>query len=68
MHMALRAPKGAVLPVDGKDVVPEVHAVLDAIAAFATAVRSGEWKVRRAWLARGEEVGGRGSATVTLWA
>ena len=45
MHMALRAPKGVVLPVDGKDVVPEVHAVLDSIAAFSAAVRSGEWKV-----------------------
>ena len=47
MHIALRAPRDKVMIVDGKDVVPEVHAVLDAINAFATAVRSGAWKVRR---------------------
>jgi glucose-6-phosphate isomerase len=35
LHVALRAPKGAIHPVDGKDVVPEVHAVLDKMAAFA---------------------------------
>ncbi len=46
MHIALRAPRDKVLVVDGKDVVPEVHAVLDSINAFATKVRSGEWKVR----------------------
>ncbi len=45
MHIALRAPRDKVMIVDGKDVVPEVHAVLDAINAFATSVRSGEWKV-----------------------
>src|SRR5205814_562268 len=40
----LRAPKSASIIVDGKDVVPEVHAVLDKMAAFAERVRSGAWK------------------------
>jgi glucose-6-phosphate isomerase len=40
----LRAPRGTVIKVDGVDVVPEVHAVLDKMAAFARRVRSGEWK------------------------
>ena len=44
LHVALRAPKGATILVDGKNVVPEVHAVLDKMAAFANRVRSGEWK------------------------
>ena len=44
LHVALRAPKGASILVDGKDVVPEVHAVLDKMAAFANRIRSGEWK------------------------
>ncbi len=44
LHVALRAPKGASILVDGKDVVPEVHAVLDAMSAFSDKVRSGEWK------------------------
>jgi glucose-6-phosphate isomerase len=44
LHVALRAPKGASIVVDGKNVVPEVHAVLDKMAAFANRVRSGEWK------------------------
>src|SRR6267143_6310648 len=44
LHVALRAPCGASIVVDGKDVVPEVHAVLDAMADFATRVRSGAWK------------------------
>jgi glucose-6-phosphate isomerase len=44
LHVALRAPKGASIVVDGKNVVPEVHAVLDKMASFATRVRSGEWK------------------------
>src|SRR5947209_1268753 len=44
LHTALRAPKGAVINVDGKNVVPEVHAVLDAMSAFADRIRSGEWK------------------------
>jgi glucose-6-phosphate isomerase len=42
LHVALRARRGTVVEVDGHDVVPEVHEVLDAMAAFATAVRSGE--------------------------
>jgi len=44
LHTALRAPKEARILVDGKDVVPEVHAVLDRMSAFATQVRSGAWK------------------------
>ncbi len=44
LHVALRAPRGTTIRVDGQDVVPEVHAVLDAMAAFAIRVRSGEWK------------------------
>ncbi|MFJ1867245.1 glucose-6-phosphate isomerase [Streptomyces sp. NPDC088097] len=43
LHTALRAPKGAVVKVDGENVVPEVHAVLDKMAAFSRQVRSGEW-------------------------
>ena len=44
LHVALRMPRGATLVVDGVDVVAEVHAVLDRMAAFAERVRSGEWK------------------------
>ncbi|WP_049651946.1 glucose-6-phosphate isomerase [Kitasatospora sp. MY 5-36] len=44
LHTALRAPRGAVVEVDGENVVPAVHAVLDKMAAFADRVRSGEWK------------------------
>jgi glucose-6-phosphate isomerase len=44
LHVALRAPKGTQIKVDGVDVVPEVHAVLDKMAAFSNRVRSGEWK------------------------
>jgi len=44
LHTALRAPKGAVILVDGENVVPGVHAVLDKMAAFANKVRSGEWR------------------------
>jgi glucose-6-phosphate isomerase len=44
LHTALRAPKGAVITVDGKNVVPEVHAVLDKMAAFSERVRGGQWK------------------------
>jgi glucose-6-phosphate isomerase len=43
LHTALRAPKDAVVEVDGKNVVPEVHQVLDRMAAFADRVRSGAW-------------------------
>jgi glucose-6-phosphate isomerase len=43
LHVALRAPRGEVIRVDGKDVVPEVHAVLDRMAAFSDRVRSGAW-------------------------
>jgi glucose-6-phosphate isomerase len=43
LHVALRAPKGASIVVDGKNVVPEVHAVLDKMAAFADRVRGGQW-------------------------
>jgi glucose-6-phosphate isomerase len=44
LHVALRAPKDAKIFVDGKDVVPEVHAVLDRMAAFSDRIRSGAWK------------------------
>src|SRR5271157_3281403 len=49
LHVALRTPSSSVEPckaifVDGQNVVPEVHAVLDKMAAFANRVRSGEWK------------------------
>ena len=43
LHTALRAPRDAVIEVDGENVVPKVHAVLDKMAAFADRVRSGEW-------------------------
>ncbi|MER8045094.1 glucose-6-phosphate isomerase [Streptomyces sp. NPDC094032] len=43
LHTALRAPRGAVIEVDGVNVVPEVHAVLDKMSAFADRVRAGEW-------------------------
>src|SRR5258705_1030681 len=43
LHVALRAPRGASIVVDGKNVVPEVHAVLDAMADFSNRVRSGAW-------------------------
>ena len=44
LHVALRAPRGASIVVDGKNVVPEVHSVLDRMADFSNRVRSGEWK------------------------
>ena len=44
LHVALRAPKDEKIFVDGEDVVPEVHAVLEKMAGFADRVRSGEWK------------------------
>lgn len=44
LHIALRAPKTESILVDGKNVVPEVHAVLDRMADFSNRVRSGEWK------------------------
>ena len=44
LHVALRAPRGQSIRLDGKDVVPEVHAVLDKMAAFSDQVRRGEWK------------------------
>ena len=43
LHAALRAPPGERIFVDGRDVVPDVHAVLDRMAAFAARVRGGEW-------------------------
>ncbi|MFF8376688.1 glucose-6-phosphate isomerase [Streptomyces sp. NPDC015661] len=43
LHTALRAPRGAVVEVDGENVVPGVHAVLDRMGAFADKVRAGEW-------------------------
>jgi glucose-6-phosphate isomerase len=44
LHVALRAPKGASIVIDGEDVVPQVHAVLDKMTDFANRVRSGAWK------------------------
>src|SRR5205814_876470 len=44
LHVALRAPRGTSIVVDGKDVVPEVHAVLARMGDFSNRVRSGEWK------------------------
>ncbi len=43
LHVALRAPRGASILVDGVNVVPQVHDVLDRLAVFARRVRSGEW-------------------------
>ncbi|MFC8920684.1 glucose-6-phosphate isomerase [Streptomyces sp. NPDC057116] len=43
LHTALRAPREAVVEVDGENVVPAVHAVLDRMAAFSERIRSGEW-------------------------
>ena len=44
LHVALRTPKGQSIIVDREDVVPQVHTVLDKMAAFVSRVRSGEWK------------------------
>jgi len=44
LHVALRAPRGASIVVDGRNVVPEVHEVLDKMADFANRVRGGDWK------------------------
>ena len=44
LHVALRAPKGKSIVVDGEDVVPKVHTVLDKMTGFCNRVRSGEWK------------------------
>lgn len=44
LHVALRAPRGESIRVDGHDVVPDVHAVLDRMAAFSEQVRSGAWQ------------------------
>jgi glucose-6-phosphate isomerase len=44
LHVALRAPEGETILVDGEDVVPEVHAVLDKMTSFSNRIRSGEWK------------------------
>src|ERR1700756_1174242 len=44
LHVALRAPKGEKIVVDGEDVVPAVHEVLDKMAAFSNRIRRGDWK------------------------
>ncbi len=44
LHVALRAPRGASIFVDGLNVVPEVHTVLDKMAGFADRIRNGSWK------------------------
>jgi glucose-6-phosphate isomerase len=46
LHVALRAPRSVAIEVDGADVVPEVHGVLDRMQAFAQSVREGEWTGR----------------------
>jgi glucose-6-phosphate isomerase len=43
LHVALRAPKGATIVVNGENVVPQVHAVLDRMAAFSDRIRDGRW-------------------------
>jgi len=43
LHVALRAPRGASIVVDGHDVVPDVHAVLDRMSDFSTRIRTGAW-------------------------
>src|SRR5579875_1712377 len=44
LHVVLRAPRDATIVVDGRNVVPDVHAVLNKMAAFANRIRNGEWK------------------------
>jgi glucose-6-phosphate isomerase len=44
LHIALRSPKNTVLEVDGENVIPKVHAVLDKMTAFSNKIRSGAWK------------------------
>jgi glucose-6-phosphate isomerase len=44
LHVALRAPRGSIIKVDGENVVPGVHEVLDRMASFANKIRSGRWK------------------------
>jgi glucose-6-phosphate isomerase len=44
LHVALRAPRGTSIVVEGEDVVPQVHEVLDKMANFCGRVRSGAWK------------------------
>src|SRR5437762_3871090 len=44
LHVALRAPRSATIVVDGENVVPEVHAVLEKMADFSNRIRSGQWK------------------------
>ena len=44
LHVALRAPRGASIVVDGENLVAQVHAVLDKMADFSNRVRSGDWK------------------------
>jgi glucose-6-phosphate isomerase len=44
LHVALRAPRDATIVVDGENVVPQVHAVLDKMADFSNRIRSGDWK------------------------
>ena len=47
LHVALRAPRSERILVDGRDVVPDVHAVLDRMATFTDRVRNGDWKGHR---------------------
>ena len=44
LHVALRSPKDAVIEVDGENIIPKVHAVLEQMEAFSDQIRSGDWK------------------------
>ena len=44
LHIALRCPRDTVIEVDGRNIIPEVHAVIDKMAAFSDRIRSGDWK------------------------
>ena len=44
LHVALRTPKGESIVVDGENVIPQVHAVLEKMAGFSNRIRNGEWK------------------------
>jgi glucose-6-phosphate isomerase len=63
LHVALRAPRGTSIVVDGEDVVPQVHAVLDRMADFADRVRDGSWTpiLARSWRTRHCDTTARGT-------
>src|SRR5437870_7602893 len=57
LHVALRAPRGTSIVVDGENVVDQVHAVLDQMTDFANRVRSGAWKGHTARRMRNDQWG-----------